>query len=348
MAKKQTPDTGLRDLKQDLKDKKPGRLYFFYGEETFLLSYHLERLKKLILDPVTESFNFHRFNEENWSLTEFADALEMLPMMAERTMIQVDDVDPFKLPEEERNRLADLFRDLSDTCTVVFTYLTAAWKPDKRMKKLWEAMSDSGTVVEFARQEQKDLVPWVSRHFAAHDKQISQEDCVYLIEITGGTMTALNGEIEKICAFSGAPRICRADIDAVTEPVLDAVVFQMTDMLCGGNYRGALEKLNQLFKMQQEPIPILGAVGSSFRRLTAAKVFQDRGKTPYDLQQFLGIWEKAARQAMSAARNLSSDFLQRASELIVQTDYRMKTSFDDPERLLEMMLLTLAQEAKHG
>ena len=148
--------------------------------------------------------------------------------------------------------------------------------------------------------------------------------------------------------ISGAPEICRADIDAVTEPVLDAVVFQMTDMLCGGDYRGALEKLNQLLKMQQEPIPILGAVGSSFRRLSAARVFLDRGKSPYELQDFLGIWDKAARQAMTAARNLSPAFLRRASELIIETDYRMKTSFDDQRRLLEMMILTLAQEAKHG
>lgn len=216
------------------------------------------------------------------------------------------------------------------------------------MRKLWEAMESSGLVVEFARQDQRDLVPWVGRHFAAHDKRISTELCMYLIEITGGTMTALNGEIEKICAFSGAPEICRADIDAVTEPVLDAVVFQMTDMLCAGDYRGALEKLNQLLKMQQEPIPILGAVGSSFRRLSAARVFLDRGKGPYELQDFLGIWDKAARQAMTAARNLSPNFLRRASELIIETDYRMKTSFDDQQRLLEMMILTLAQEAKHG
>ena len=348
MAKKQSTDNGLRELKQALKDKNPGRLYFFYGEETFLLTYHLDRLKKLILEPVTESFNFHRFTEETWSMTDFADAVEMLPMMAEKTMIQVDDVELFKLPEDERNRLAEIFRDIPPYCTVVFTYITAPWKPDKRMRKLWDAMDSSGLIVDFARQDQRDLIPWVARHFAAHDKRISTELCGYLIEITGGTMTALNGEIEKICAFSGAPEICRADIDAVTEPVLDAVVFQMTDMLCGGDYRGALEKLNQLFKMQQEPIPILGAVGSSFRRLSAARIFLDRGKGAYELQEFLGIWDKAARQAMTAARNLSPAFLRRASELIAQTDYRMKTSFDDQERLLEMMILTLAQEAKHG
>ena len=89
-------------------------------------------------------------------------------------------------------------------------------------------------------------------------------------------------------------------------------------------------------------------MGSSFRRLSAARVFLDRGKSPYELQDFLGIWDKAARQAMTAARNLSPAFLRRASELIIETDYRMKTSFDDQRRLREMMILTLAQEAKHG
>ena len=348
MAKKQSTDSSLRELKQAIKEKKPGRLYFFYGEETFLLTYHLASLKKMILDPVTESFNFHRFTEETWSITDFADAVEMLPMMAEKTMIQVDDVELFKLLEDDRNRLAEIFRDIPEYCTVVFTFITAPWKPDKRMRKLWEAMESSGLAVNFARQDQRDLIPWVGRHFAAHDKRISSELCAYLIEITGGTMTALNGEIEKICAFSGAPEICRADIDAVTEPVLDAVVFQMTDMLCAGDYRGALEKLSQLLKMQQEPIPILGTVGSSFRRLSAARVFLDRGRSADELKEFLGIWDKAARQAMTAARNLSPAFLRRASERILETDYRMKTSFDDQQRLLEMMILTLAQEAKHG
>ena len=331
-----------------LKQKSLGRLYFFHGEETFLLHHYLDQMKKTVLDPLTESFNYHRLNSETFEIRAFADAVENLPMMAEATLVQIDDVDIFKLNEADREKIAEILRDIPDYCTVIFTYITTAWKPDKRLKKLWEAVDSCGVIVEFAKQDQKDLIAWVTRHFAANHKRISSDLCAYLIDITGGTMTALSSEIDKICAYSGAEEIKKTDIDAVTEPVLDAVVFQMTDMLCAGDYRGALEKLNQLLKMQQEPIPILGAVGSSFRRLSAARVFLDRGKGPYELQDFLGIWDKAARQAMTAARNLSPNFLRRASELIIETDYRMKTSFDDQQRLLEMMILTLAQEAKHG
>ncbi len=83
MAKKTAPDTGLLELKAAIKNKEPGRLYFFHGEETFLLNHYFGQIKKLLLDPLTESFNYHRLNNETFDIRSFADAVENLPMMAE-------------------------------------------------------------------------------------------------------------------------------------------------------------------------------------------------------------------------------------------------------------------------
>lgn len=348
MAKKPLPNGGLQELKASIRNKNVGRLYFFYGEETFLLTYYLDSVKKLLLDPLTESFNFHRFTSENFDLAAFLEAVENLPMMAESTMIQVDDIDLFKLPEAEREKIAAALKDIPEYCTVVFTYLTVAWKPDKRLKKLWEAVNQNGLAVEFAKQDQRELIPWVSRHFAAKKKRISNDLCAYLIDITGGTMTALNGEIEKISAYSGTEEIRKSDIDAVTEPVLDAVVFQMTDQISEGSYEKAFLSLQHLLKMQQEPLAILGAIGSHFRRLSAAKVLMENGKSAYELQMLCGLPDYPARKIMDAARRMDKAFCGKASELVLETDYKIKTSFDDSERLLELLVLQLASEARHG
>lgn len=348
MAKKSDTGGGLQELKQALKNKNLGRLYFFHGEETFLLHHYLGQMKKQLLDPLTESFNFHRLDNETFDIRSFADAVENLPMMAEHTLVQVDDIDLFKLGEADRTKMTEILSDIPDYCTIVFTYLTVSWKPDKRLKKLWEAVDKNANVVEFAKQDQRDLVAWITRHFAARSKRISNDLCVYLIDITGGTMTALAGEIDKICAYSGADEIRKSDIDAVTEPVLDAVVFQMTDLLSAGRYDQALNKLQQLLKMQQEPLAILGAVGGHFRRLGAARTLLDRGKSAYDLQKLYGIPDYPARKTMEAARRFSADFCRKAAQLVLETDYQMKTSFDDSQRLLELLILQLAQEARHG
>ena len=345
MAKKPTQDTGLQQLKMALKDKKLGRLYIFHGEETFLLSHYLGQVRKQLLDPLTESFNYHRFNNETFDMRSFIDAVENFPMMAEATLIQVDDIDLFKLQEADRTKMAEVLSDIPDWCTVVFTYETVGWKPDKRLKKLWEAIDSNAEIVEFAKQNQRDLVAWIGRHFSAHKKRISNDLCVYLIDITGGTMTALSGEIDKICAYSGADEIRKTDIDAVTEPVLDAVVFQMTDLLSEGRYAAALEKLQTLLKMQQEPLAILGAVGGHYRRLGTARTLLDNGRNASDLQKLCGIPDYPARKTMEAARRIRSEFCAKAAQLVLETDYQMKTSFDEPERLLELLLLQLAQEA---
>jgi len=347
MARKED-NNALQDLKTALRAKTAERLYVFYGEEQFLLRHYLGQLHKLLLEELTESFNYHRFTGENFDIQSFADAVENLPMMAEHTMVQVDDVDLFKLSEDERNKAAEILGDIPDYCCVVFTYETVAWKPDKRFAKLWNAVNNNGQIVEFSKQDQRDLIAWITRHFAAAKKNISTDLCAYLIDITDGTMTSLAGEIAKICAYSGADVIKKSDIDAVTEPVLDAVVFQMTDLLGKGKYGPSLQKLQQLFKMQQEPIPILGAIGTHFRRLSTARTLLDNGRNSSELMKLCGITDYAARKTMEAARRFTPAFLQKAAQLVLETDYGMKTSFDDPQRLLEMLILQLAQEAQNG
>lgn len=346
MAYKNTQNNGLQELKLALRDDNPGRLYFFHGEEVFLLHHYLEQLRKKTVDELTESFNFHKLTSETFDIQTFADAVENLPMMAERTMVQVDDVDVFKLPENDRNYMAQLLADIPEYCTVVFTYVTVEYKPDKRFKKLWDAVSTNGTDVSFDKQSQKDLTAWIGRHFAAYGKRISADLCVYLIDITGGMMTNLKGEIDKIASFSGASEIVKEDIDAVTEPVLDAVVFQMTDLLGVGQYGPALVKLQQLFKMQQDPLAILGAVGAHFRRLSTARTLLDNGKGAGELMKLCAISDYPARKTMDAARRFTAPFCAKAAELVIETDYAMKTSYDEPERLLELLILRLAQEAR--
>ncbi len=350
MAKPRKEEAGsvLQELKTAIRNKEVGNLYVFHGEETFLMHHYFEQMRKLLLDELTESFNFHRLNQETFQIRALADAVENLPMMAEHSLVLVEDIDPFKLPEDSRNKMAEILGDIPEYCTVILQYVTVPWKPDKRYKKLADAIFDHGLVVEFAKQEPRDLIPWVSRHFAAKGKRISTDLCGYLIDITGGTMTALSGEIDKICAYSGADHIVKTDIDAVTEPVLDAVVFQMTDQLTQGNYAGALQKLQQLLKMQEEPIYMLGAIGGQFRRMATARTLLDHGKQASELMKMYGMGSYPAQKVMDAARRLRPEFCAKAAELIMETDHKMKTSFDDPERLLELLILQLAQEARRG
>ena len=143
MAKKQE-NGGFEQLKNDLKQKSPARFYVLYGEEDYLRRYYAEQLKKQLLDELTEDFNFHRLTTENFSLQTLSDSLEALPMMAERSMVLVEEVDLFELPESDRERLTAMLADVPEYCCLVLTYTD--FKPDKRKKKLWDAIEKNAVL----------------------------------------------------------------------------------------------------------------------------------------------------------------------------------------------------------
>lgn len=344
MAKKQE-NGGFEQLKNDLKQKSPARFYVLYGEEDYLRRYYAEQLKKQLLDELMEDFNFHRLTTENFSLQTLSDSLEALPMMAERSMVLVEEVNLFELPESDRERLTAMLADVPEYCCLVLTYTD--FKPDKRKKKLWDAIEKNAVLAEFRYQSESDLRAWIARHFRALGKQIAPELCTYLLQQCGLSMTRLDGEIQKICAFSGAETVVRADIDAVVEPTLDAVVFQLTDALAQRDFGAALERLQVLLKMQTEVIPIVAAVGAQMRRLNAAKILQAEGKGAQELASLCGIAPYAAGKTMTLSRRFSERFCRQAMLLCCQTDYQIKTSYDTPERLAEMLILSLAEEARH-
>ena len=340
-TKAKKPDDGFRQMKQDLKNKTPGPLYIFYGEEDYLRDYYLEQLKKLCVPAGMESFNVHRLSGKSLDLQALSDAVDALPMMSPRTFVQVDNYDLFKAPEKQRTAMTDLLSDLPDYCTLVFVYDTIIYKSDARMKKLAAAIREKGREVCFARQAQHDLTDWIIRRFRALDHDISGGDAQYLIFLCGDLMNGLIGEIAKIGAYARERRVTRSDIDAVAIPVLDAQVFAMTDALTRKNYDRTLSVLNDLLLLKQEPIMLLAVLGKQVRQLYSARVGLESGK---DSRWLMKLWSMRsvypADKLMEAARRYDLNWCRRAMVRCAQTDLAMKsvTGADARERLISLVL----------
>ena len=338
----------LQRLKAALKTGDVGNFYVFFGEEAFLKEHYWRMLEKKLLDGPAAEFNFHRFNAETLSPQALSEAVDAMPMMAERTLIRVDDVDFFKQAEGAREQYRTIFADLPEYCCLVLYYDTAEWKPNGTMRKLNEVFQTKCERVEFGKQSERDLVSWIQRHFKAHDKWADDQLCQYLIFLTDGTMTTLAGEIEKVASYAKGQEITKGDMDAVVIPALSAQTFDISNAIADANYDAALRKLQDLYAMQTEPILILGAIGSQLRRLLYAKTVMNAGQGQQALMELTGMKSYPAGLTMNAARRVGDGFCRRAVELCLQADRDMKASRDDPERVLEVLLAALAQEARSG
>jgi len=349
MATKKAPDKGFQQLKTDLEAGAPGNLYVFCGEESYLREYYLGELRRVLVPAGFEEFNDHRFEGKDLSMQALAEALEAMPMLAERTLVTVTDCDLFKLDESDRAALLAILEDLPDYCCLVFVYDLVEYKPNRTYKKLCAAL-DKACVVRFEAQDGENLYKWIRRRFRALDHEIDRAAADYLVFTCGGLMTGLVPEIEKIGAYAKGKEITTADIDAVADPVLDAVVFHMTNAITRGDYDRASEILGRLLKQQEEPFRLLAVIGNELRRLYTARLAVESGKDKFWLMDLWGMSsDYGARLMLDAARKTTRAWCRESLTLCRKLDRRMKSEKGiDNEGELKLLLMQLAQGQRHG
>ena len=343
------PDAaGYQKMKKDLAEGgTPGKLYVFHGEETYLRDYYLGRLRELLLTGGMGEFNLHEISAREMSPHALEQAVDCLPMMAQRTLVLVTDYDLFKAGEKDREEYIRIFSQLPDYCCVVFLYDLIDYKGDARTK-LAAALKQHGTVVNFVRQDQGDLVDWVRRRFRAMGKEIDSRLALELIFLCGDLMNNLVGEVEKIGAYAKQRHITKADIEAVATPQLDAVVFRMTDAIGEGNFDKAMSVLGELYQLQEPPIKIMWSLGRQMRQLYSARLALEQGKGSAYLASLWGIKPYPADKLMASAKRFTLPWCRRAVVRCGQTDLAMKSTGQDGQELLTTLLLELANPVRPG
>src|SRR5215213_9050099 len=164
---------GEKALHAALKTRVFDPVYYLFGEDDFLKEQAVRDLVDAAVDPATRDFNLEirRASELD------AEALDALlgtpPMLAERRVIVLHDVD--KLKKNARTLLdRHLARPASDTVLVLVAPSTA--KADR-------ALSERATAVEYAPLTGDRLPRWVSYHAQnALGRTITPEAVALLVE----------------------------------------------------------------------------------------------------------------------------------------------------------------------
>ena len=131
VKKKSGAGAGYDAMRADLAAGTLGTVYIFHGEESYLREYYLTEIRKSLVPAGFEEFNFHKMEGKGLSVQTLTETAEAMPMMAERTMIQINDWDLFKLNEEQRNGVIALLEDFPPYCCLILVYDQIEYKPSK-------------------------------------------------------------------------------------------------------------------------------------------------------------------------------------------------------------------------
>lgn len=156
-------------------------------------------------------------------------------------------------------------------------------------------------------------------------------------------MNGLISEIGKIGAYAKGRKITRQDIDAVSTPQLDAVIFNLTDAIAGRNFDQAFRVLGELLHMQEAPIKLLAVLSKQVRQLYVARLGADRQKNVQWLMELCGLREFQAQKLMQSGKRFSLEWYRWALLRCEGADLELKSTGADGQEVLVNLLLELAQ-----
>lgn len=339
LAKKETDVTALARLKEDLRTKEPGCLYVFWGEEAYLREYYIAQLRACIAQP--DGSNFELFEPHTLTPEAFADAALSYPMLSPRKFILVKDFDPFSPDAKMKPVIEEVLCDLPDFDCIVFD-LGADGPSGRKNKKIEEAVRDRGLAVEFLRPSESELSRWIVRRFAALGKDCQPAEAALLSRMCGGLMYAALPEIEKVAAFSARPAITAGDINAVVTPVIDVVIYRITDAIASRQREQAQSLLASLLAQGTKPMTLIMTVGRAMRQLYSARLYHDRG---LPLTDFMAAWHLKSRYVADMlsrqALRFRTESLRKSVSACFDTEMRLLNSEPEPRVELEMLITEL-------
>lgn len=295
-------------------------LYFFFGEEPYLVQQAVQYIKVCALHGGAADFNFTSFYASDADISRVRDEVETLPMMSSRRVILLREVQD--LSDKDWAALSPLFE--SPVASSVF--ILVGGKIDKR-KKAIKTLIDQAQAVEFKRPFENQIPGWIRHISKAHNLEISDQAIQLLHRLAGSHLTEIESEIKKLADFLGDRK--QVEIEDVAQCVSqrrEENVFELCEVIACKNKVQALIQLIRLLDQGQSEVGIVALVARHFRILLLIKQGEAMGLTGQKLSHHAQVSPYFLSEYVKQAKFWSVKSLESALIVLSETDKALKSS----------------------
>lgn len=331
-----------KTLAKDLKTALRG-LYVLYGEEAYLVAHYTEQIAKKAVSDDLGGFNLQRFDGETADAAQIEEAIDALPLMAERKCVVVRDLDI--TAGDRAERLLPLLEDLPETTVVVLYYMQLQPQmKNAKWKRLLEAATKNGAAVCLAKKTPAELSRTLCSGATRRGCTLTPQNAALLVEQCGEDMLLLTNELDKLAALSDGGEITAEMIRTAATKNLEARVFDLSKALLRHRRDEAFGILDTLLQQREEPVGILAVLTNSYVDMYRMKVAQIGGRSAAEVAAAFPAYkgkEFRLRYAAQDAATLSVEQLRRALAVLADADTALKSSGTQARFVLETTLTKL-------
>lgn len=313
----------IEALKKQIQENTFSSLYYLLGEEQYLIDFYSDKLKDSCAAVLPE-FNYIEIDGKKPDFDFLADACTAYPVMAERKLVVVADLEPSMVKGQNEKKLLAALGDIAPGVTVLFRDHAKEKAKSNALETLIKKLG--GEIVKTERLKPEAMAVWIRKMAAKSNIEISSADCAYLYEMTGGSMLRVHNEMQKMIAFLKEGEIDRALIDRMVAPEENASWFAISNALAAHDFDQLMQTLHDLYSQNTDDTVIAGMFHRAFIDLWRGETALKEGKSSAELAMVSGISPYAAANIMRSAARLKEGEALDGIRKCRQLDRKLKTS----------------------
>jgi len=325
-------DTTPKRLFDDISAGKFKPLYYFYGGEDYRIVEAEKYLAHQFLPDKQLITNYRKINSRKTGCADLLAELSVYPMLGERQVIAVSDIQSYK--PTEIDRILKVLTPPDPNRIVIFS--TPSARTPKKKSAFMSRIRQAAEDVEFRKLTAGETAAIITRRLNQCGLKILPEALTMLTELIAGNRGALESEVNKLADYrESGDTVTVEDIQKVSAGFQVYSVFNLADEIIAGDSRRVLRQVRALIADGNSATGILFFVGQHFLLLYLVK----NGKPLPPNRRFL-----AGRFRQQAAR-YDNDRLERILMEIAEADASLRAGGLKPQAALEVLALKLLQEA---
>ncbi len=335
MAKK-TDDFSL--IKSDILAGNFKPVYLLHGEE----SYYIDQLTELLLEHVLtdeeKDFNLSQYYGSDCDITEVISACRRYPMMAERQMVMLREV---QAVDKHRVHLDDLCLYLDQPLESTIFVITCKTQTLTGATKLIKDCKAKGVVYQSDKVREWELAGVVSQMITGKGLKADPQAVDMLCNSIGSDLSRLNSEIEKLMlSLQGRSQIT---LDDVTQHIGISREFNVWELQSAIAKRDALkvEMIRRYFERNPKMGPsqmVISTLFGFFSNLMLAHYSPDKSQA--GLMKHVGCSFPSAKDLLVALKIYNGWKTMQNISILREFDARSKGgrggTTPDPELLKEL------------
>lgn len=343
------------ELKAQIKTAEYANAYLIYGQEGYLKNHYVNLLRKKIVEPTFEDFNFHSYNGKDTTIDEILKDAELLPMMSSYNFVLVCDY-PFDKSESDIKLVQEFLKDIPETTILIFWYDALEFpfknkdgKVSAKSTKLENAFAKAGSVIELNAKTEAELVKMLVSGFKKRGYELTPNLAKYLISISGTDIQTLQNETEKICFYLKNSEVTKEIIDKLATKSLQAKVNDLSKAILAGDGNKAYSVLNALFYNERDVKTdyLLGTISKSYVDMYRVKCAKAAGMPATDIKNyFFYPYDSYINNAVRDSANLSIKQLRKALDVLMEADNSLKSTSTNDRLVFEELVAKLILIAK--